>query len=1174
MSTLMVWAWLALAAVPSPQAPSLSGTVVDPEGKPVKGATVWLTRLVKYDVDAEELGQVEADAEGRFAFDTPAAIVGDRQRFVTLWAHAPGKRVYIISPIARPKDEQGPIPLTLGPPAKTPVRVRGVDGKPVAGATVRTTPFVWPAGLRARLEATTDAQGLAAIEDVNPGQIWRVDVTTNELGTRGYNVSQEDAEKAVQLLPNARVEAKIVSADPKALAGWTVVASSHPAEAGNSPYATNEVRGRSDEAGRVALGLLAAGRITFRIEPPEGSPFLPLPSTPAQTTLRGGENYAVEIPVKKAVKVEGSVVEHGGKPAAGVKVNLYVLSPYQRNDNVVTDAEGRFSGYFLPCKLRISLTWFDLPDRYYQAPDNTHWADHDLASNELAKTLAPLEVWPAASIKGTVVDEVGKPAAGVFVNGSCLSREFGDRPIPGSTQADERGVFVLGHMAPDSTVQVRAQVSTRAEAEPVTVRLDGKGTQDRPVTLKLVKRPTVALRGRVLGPGGQPVAGVRVTISVQSANSSNVYGHGKEEGILTGPDGRFQTPNAVPRSEQYRAHITAPGMNPGESDWSDAPKGELPDVILRRTTRLRSVAGRVVDAEGRAVAGAEVFQSGDGPKRTNDTTDADGRFKIPGVLDAPAFLFVKKAGYHFAGRRIGTGDGPVTVVVSKLDGPAPPPLKPVPPRSARAGERAKARELVASAWKGFNPGEYQGPDSPASTLALVDTDRVVEMIEDQVLKPSGPLLANIALGLFEGDPHAAVATLDAIRPATMAAEAMLDLADRVPDAPADVRDDLLTRALGLARGVPEPAKRAALTARVADRRFAAGETAKARPVLAEARAALTGKANPAGGDDANRKMAEGAQVEIQVVGSDSSPAERVDLANALARVDLPAALALLEPGKNEENLATLARRAASNDPAGAERVFAGLTQRNVKLGVMADLAAGMAEKDLAKAVALPTRAGAPGVAAHTLAAAARYKASTDPSAARKLLAEAYDRLEPLTGMIVIPTVSMARLLPTAIRVDPDRSSDYLWRAIAARPPRASGQNFGTTRSDMLILAQLAALVSRYDVEAAETIFAPVAESSKALFDDRFGGSNELGAIFGAAATFDPQAALAMFAAIPEDPEPGPRNRQGGPPAFAPRTKEKARLAVARALALPPAARLREALRVPGQVNLWPAVLDD
>ena len=617
-------------------------------------------------------------------------------------------------------------------------------------------------------------------------------------------------------------------------------------------------------------------------------------------------------------------------------------------------------------------------------------------------------------------------------------------------------------------------------------------------------------------------------------------------------------------------------MNPGESDWSDAPKGELPDVTLRRTTRLRSVAGRVVDADGRGVAGAEVFQSGDGPKRTNDTTDTEGRFTVPGVLDAPAFLFVKKAGYHFAGRRIGAGDGPVAVVVSKLDGPPLPPLKPTPPRSASAEERAKARELVAPLWKGFNPGEYQGPDSPASTLALVDTARVVEMIEDQVWKPTGPLLENVAVGLFEGDPRAAVATLAAIRPPETAAEALLGLLDRVPKMPADLRDDLLTRVLALARGIPGPARRAALTARVVDRRFAAGEPEKARLLLAEARAALTGKASPAGdGDgDPTRPMVEGARVVSEGLGSGSSPAERVDLANALAWVDLPAALALLEPGKNEEDLASLARRAAASDPAGAERIFAGLTQRNTKLGVMADLAAGIAQRDPARAVALPTRAGAPGVAAHTLAVAARSRASTDPAGARKLLAEAYDRLEPLTGMIVIPTVSMARLLPTAIRVDPDRSPDYLWRAIAARPPRASGQDFGTSRSEMLILAQLAALVSRYDVEAAGTIFAPVAENSKVLFDDRFGAANELAAILQAAAAFDPQAALAIVHAIPEDPEPGQRPQQGGPPAFAPRTKEKARLAVARALVLPPAARLREAFRVPGQVNLWPAALDD
>ena len=65
---------------------------------------------------------------------------------------------------------------------------------------------------------------------------------------------------------------------------------------------------------------------------------------------------------------------------------------------------------------------------------------------------------------------------------------------------------------------------------------------------------------------------------------------------------------------------------------------------------------------------------------------------------------------------------------------------------------------------------------------------------------------------------------------------------------------------------------------------------------------------------------------------------------------------LQEPGSNEADLAGLARRAAANDPAGAERIFARLTQRPARLNVLADLCAGMAERDLPRALALAMRA--------------------------------------------------------------------------------------------------------------------------------------------------------------------------------------------------------------------------
>jgi protocatechuate 3,4-dioxygenase beta subunit len=286
-----------------------------------------------------------------------------------------------------------------------------------------------------------------------------------------------------------------------------------------------------------------------------------------------------------------------------VKVNLHVLSPYRRNEDVVTDAEGRFSRYFLPCTLRVSLTWFELPDRYFHAPD-AHWADYDLAAGEEMRTLAPLEVWPAVAIKGTVVDEAGKPVGDVPVHGSCRARNFGDRPIPGSTQSDEHGAFVLGRMAPDSSVEVWGQLLNRAETQRVTVRLAAHGVQDAPLTLRLVKKPTVALHGRVLEPGGGPLAEAKVNITFRTGNEENGYGYGKAEEIRTGPDGTYRTPRDVPRADMYRAFVMAPGMEPAYSDWAKAPAVELPDVTLRRASRLRSVAGRVVDADGKGVAGA------------------------------------------------------------------------------------------------------------------------------------------------------------------------------------------------------------------------------------------------------------------------------------------------------------------------------------------------------------------------------------------------------------------------------------------------------------------------------------------------------------------------------------------------------------------------------------------
>ena len=182
---------------------------------------------------------------------------------------------------------------------------------------------------------------------------------------------------------------------------------------------------------------------------------------------------------------------------------------------------------------------------------------------------------------------------------------------------------------------------------------------------------------------------------------------------------------------------------------------------------------------------------------------------------------------------------------------------------------------------------------------------------------------------------------------------------------------------------------------------------------------------------------------------DAHPAAANDPAGAEAIVVHGALPGTGENDKNEELLAGIARRAAAHDPAGAERIYARLTQRRVKLNMMANLCAGMAISDVSRAAPCPCVAGAPGVAALTAAVAARIKRADDPDGAKALLAEAYDRLEPLTGAdgrsLSVDGEALAAGRPgrsgtvIGIPLAGDRGA-----AAARRPARSSGR--GLSRS--------------------------------------------------------------------------------------------------------------------------------
>ena len=60
-----------------------------------------------------------------------------------------------------------------------------------------------------------------------------------------------------------------------------------------------------------------------------------------------------------------------------------------------------------------------------------------------------------------------------------------------------------------------------------------------------------------------------------------------------------------------------------------------------------AVAGRVVGSDGKPIAGAEVFNRGDGPQPTSTRTGPDGRFRLEGLFAGSKFAFARRDGVRY-----------------------------------------------------------------------------------------------------------------------------------------------------------------------------------------------------------------------------------------------------------------------------------------------------------------------------------------------------------------------------------------------------------------------------------------------------------------------------------------------------------------------------------------------
>jgi protocatechuate 3,4-dioxygenase beta subunit len=243
-------------------------------------------------------------------------------------------------------------------------------------------------------------------------------------------------------------------------------------------------------------------------------------------------------------------------------------------------------------------------------------------------------------ITGRVVQAPsGRPVAGALV-------WTGEHPTSAPARTDDEGRFRL-LAAADETIRLSAAATgfLALDRQPLPRRAGPLET-----TLRL--RPAARLVGRVVDSRGVPVAGA----------SLDALPGGRT--VWSRPDGRFRLSGLLPRGT-YELSVSKTGFPPTREPARTGAAGEEPAplrIVLGENQRAR---GRVLDREGRPVAGAELTlatQSEDlwGEEPTGvATSDARGAFELRDL--APGRFVLHAAHPGFAPTRradIEIGSGP------------------------------------------------------------------------------------------------------------------------------------------------------------------------------------------------------------------------------------------------------------------------------------------------------------------------------------------------------------------------------------------------------------------------------------------------------------------------------------------------------------------------------------
>ncbi len=504
-----------LAALPLRAQIPVQGRVVAPDGRGIADVHVELRPVLRlYERGLRELqglgepaamARTVSGAEGEFFLTAPEMgtwwLLLQADGFVAMQSNP--------FPVF---DDVHLFPAEMQPDRGLRVRIAGSDGSPLAGARVRAFP---------ESGSSLSSQGWQMAERngvSGPDGALRLSRTAGEalrlwILAPGYPAQEHpaSADGAVLKLERGAPGRLWVSRSGKSVAGALV----REAQSGF-------LLGQSDERGNLKLEAPKSGAWEARVEPRDARATVFPIRNPLQKTV----NLTLPLPLR----IEGRVLDRGtGKPLPGAWVWTM--------DDPAALARTDAAGTYTLDGLTPSWVWLvaAAPGYFW---NNASSLIPELVPEKGASRSAPaLALVASGALAGTVVDEEGRPLAGVRIRGLAAGGEGETEWFRASTSA--QGRFRVSSLGEGSYALILSRPGFAAERKNVSL-----APGERRTDLRFLLRPGRAAAGLLVDEDGEPVAGAEVelvrSVTAARAIDDEALAEDRLFQATTGSDGRFQ----------------------------------------------------------------------------------------------------------------------------------------------------------------------------------------------------------------------------------------------------------------------------------------------------------------------------------------------------------------------------------------------------------------------------------------------------------------------------------------------------------------------------------------------------------------------------------------------------------------------------------------------------------